>query len=68
MTGKPQKSHSIHTQMKVEPMKPMLARHKVRVLRDAGHTQKQVARSSEMGLKTARRICLILDGLVILFT
>ena len=58
MTGAPQKSPSMHTQMEVEPMKPMLARHKVQVLQQAGHTQQEVAEYTDMGLKPVLRITL----------
>lgn len=56
MTGTPMKSPSTPTLGEVEPMKPMLIRHKAQVLLQAGHTHKEVAEYTEMGLRTTWRI------------
>ncbi len=56
MTSTPQKSPSRHIHGQVEPMKSMLVRHKAQVLLQAGHTQKDVAKYTDMGIRTARRI------------
>jgi len=56
MTGTPLKSTSRHTKVEVEPVKPLLTRHKVQVLRQAGHTQEQVSEYTDVGLRTVRRI------------
>ena len=56
MTGTPQKSPSTHTHGEVEPVKSMLVRHKAQVLLQAGHTHKDVAEYTELGLRTTWRI------------
>ena len=56
MTDIPLKSTSRHTKEEVEPVKPLLTRHKVQVLRQAGHTQGQVSEYTDVGLRTVRRI------------
>jgi transposase len=40
----------------VEPMEPLLTRHNVQILRQAGHTQDDVAKLTKVALRTVQRI------------
>lgn len=56
MTGKPQKRPPTYIPGVVEQMEPLLTRHNVQILRQAGHTQGEVAIYTKVGLRTVQRI------------
>jgi len=56
MTNTPKKNLSVHIQGEVTQMKSMLDRHKVQILLQAGHTQKEVAEFTGLGIRTIRTI------------
>lgn len=51
-----QKNPAPDAHPEISRMKPMLSRHKVQVLLQAGHTQQEVARLTGMGICTVRKI------------
>jgi transposase len=56
MKGRPQKNPPNHTNGEVGPVKPMITRHNVQILRQAGHIQEEVAEFTRTGLRTVQRI------------
>jgi len=48
MTGRPQKKPPTYIPGVVEPMEPLLTRHSIQILRQAGHTQDEVAKYSKI--------------------
>jgi transposase len=56
MTGRPQKKPPTYIPGVVKPMEPLLTRYSIKILRQAGHTQDEVAKYTKVGLRTVQRI------------